>query len=609
MTQRLYTFLRYYATIVAVFASGKLLFMLVNSDSNTIGDGMTPGNIRAAIIHGLPLDLCMSGYIAILPLLFFAFMKTGSVFLKTYNAIVAMLMATAIVVDTFLYGFWGFKLDATVLNYIDRPGEALASVSTGYVVLRLLFIILFAATVSFILPRKAPTGRRNPWMLLLTAPLFVVIRGGVSESTANVGMVYFSDNQFLNHSAVNPMFSFVSSIGKAAKYSDQFNFFEEGQRQQIFNGLYAKGDSITYDSQRLLKTQRPNILIIILEGFGANLVEATGGLKQVAPNLTAAAREGVLFSRCYANSFRTDRGVVSILSGFPGQPTTSVMKMPNRCGNLPSIAKSLKHNGYTTEFVYGGDINFTNMRGYLIATGYEKLVAKEDFTLKQQTSNAWGAQDEHTAERVAEEIGRQSRQPWLMTYLTLSSHEPFEVPSRLIPDDDILNSFAYTDSCIGSLISRLKTTSAWNDLLVIMLPDHNIRGVKAVGNLNTPSPNFYHIPMIWTGGALKDEARGKKMGMIMSQTDLAATMLGQMATDHSNFEFSRNVLADSYDYPFAFSTFNNGIVFRDSTGATVYDNTSNNVIADTPTKSETRLQRGKAILQTLYDRLEALDSK
>ena len=603
MAKRLYIYLRYYFTVVAVFIVGKLLFMAVNGGDHEMALKDAP----AIVWHGLSLDCCMAGYLAIVPLFFFALMKQGNAVFKAYNVVVALLMAVAIVVDAFLYGFWGFRLDATVLNYIDQPEQAFASVSAWYIIVRLFVIAVVAVAIYLVLPRKALKTRRNPWMLFLAAPLFVVIRGGVSESTANVGMVYFSDRQFLNHAAINPMFSFLASISKEEDFSEQFNFFGDEECQDIFHGLYAGKDSVE-SLNVVLKTDRPNILLVIMEGFGSNVMEATSGNKKVAPNITAIANKGLFFSQCFANSFRTDRGVVSILSGFPGQPTTSVMKMANRCSQLPSIAKSMKRSGYETEFIYGGDINFTNMRGYLLSTGYGKLVAKEDFSLSEQNSNAWGAQDEYTSRRVLEEIKLQKSTPWFVTYLTLSSHEPFEVPQKIIANDDVLNSFAYTDRCLGKLVDELEKSPIWDNLLVIMLPDHNIRGVKSLGSADQYSPEFYHIPMIWTGGALREDVRGKQVEAIMSQTDLAATLLGQMGIKHDEYVFSHNVLGD-YEYQFAFGSFNNGFVFRDSTGVTIYDNEAQKVAVESPSSSPSRLQYGRAILQTLYDEMGKLGTK
>jgi hypothetical protein len=95
----------------------------------------------------------------------------------------------------------------------------------------------------------------------------------------------------------------------------------------------------------------------------------------------------------------------------------------------------------------------------------------------------------------------------------------------------------------------------------------------------------------------------------MNQTDVAATLLAQMDIDHSDFLFSRNVLSEQYNDQFAFYTFVDGFCYIDSTGATLYDNAAGKVQENmgngTAEQNLNRENRGKAILQTLYDDLDA----
>lgn len=463
-------------------------------------------------------------------------------------------------------------------------------------------MLLLVALNTWILLKITPSvfaATRKRWagmgiMLLLGGVLFVVIRGGVTESTSNIGQVYFSNEQFLNHSAVNPDFSLLSSLGKSQDFASEFNFFDEGKRAELFNGLYptTDGDSIV----EVLNTKRPNILVILMESYGARFIAPLGGIPDVAPNFNKLTEEGVFFTNCYANSFRTDRGTVCTFSGYLGLPTASVMKIPAKSRTLPSIAEELVKEGYKTDFLYGGDINFTNMKSYLLSKGYQHLTADKDFSLAEQTSNAWGVNDDITFEYLYNQIKDRKETPWHTAFLTLSSHEPFEVPYHRL-DEKIPNAFAFTDDCLGKFIDKLKQTPVWKDLLVICLPDHGFYYPRV--GLNT-APKFYHIPMLWLGGAVKQPM---KIDKIMNQADLAATLLGQLGLDHSSFNFSRNVLGSGYTYPFAFYSFNNGFSFRDSTGVTVFDNNSESVLLEEPAGSEDRINKGKAILQSVYDDL------
>lgn len=595
----------YFFTVLLIFILQKPLFMLYNG---SIEKGFGFADYMQVMVHGASLDAATAGYLTAFPFLLVLISIWFRKFplkkiLYGYYILAAALISIIFVVDMALYTFWGFKLDASVFLYIDSPKEALASVSVGFILLRVLAILLLIALNSWVLLKITPsvlnaTRKRiagTAGMLLLGGVLFIIIRGGVTESTSNIGQVYFSNEPFLNHSAVNPDFSLLSSMGKSQDFASEFNFFDEEKRAALFDGLYptTDGDSII----QVLNTKRPNILIILMEGFGGAFVEPLGGLPDVTPHFNRLSKEGVFFTNCYANSFRTDRGTVCTFSGYLGLPTASVMKIPAKSRTLPAIAEGLSKAGYKTDFLYGGDINFTNMKSYLLSTGYQRLTANTDFSLAEQTSNAWGVNDDITFEYLYNQLrNRKEEGPWHTAFLTLSSHEPFEVPYHRL-EDKIPNAFAYTDECLGKFIDRLKQTPAWKDLLVICLPGHGFYYPREGSNA---MPRFYHIPLLWLGGAVKQPMQVDK---IMNQTDLAATLLGQLGLEHTAFTFSRNVLGSDYKYPFAFYSFNNGFSFRDSTGVTVFDNNSGSILFDEPEADESRLDKGKAILQTVYDDL------
>ena len=595
----------YFFTVLLIFILQKPLFMLYNG---SIEKGFGFADYMQVMVHGASLDAATAGYLTAFPFLLVLISIWFRRFplkkiLYGYYILAAALISIIFVVDMALYTFWGFKLDASVFLYIDSPKEALASVSVGFILLRVLAILLLIALNSWVLLKITPsvltaTRKRiagTAGMLLLGGVLFIIIRGGVTESTSNIGQVYFSNEPFLNHSAVNPDFSLLSSMGKSQDFASEFNFFDEEKRAALFDGLYptTDGDSII----QVLNTKRPNILIILMEGFGGAFVEPLGGLPDVTPHFNRLSKEGIFFTNCYANSFRTDRGTVCTFSGYLGLPTASVMKIPAKSRTLPAIAEGLSKAGYKTDFLYGGDINFTNMKSYLLSTGYQRLTANTDFSLAEQTSNAWGVNDDITFEYLYNQLrNRKEEGPWHTAFLTLSSHEPFEVPYHRL-EDKIPNAFAYTDECLGKFVDRLKQTPAWKDLLVICLPDHGFYYPREGSNA---MPRFYHIPLLWLGGAVKQPMQVDK---IMNQTDLAATLLGQLGLEHTAFTFSRNVLGSDYKYPFAFYSFNNGFSFRDSTGVTVFDNNSGSILFNEPEADESRLDKGKAILQTVYDDL------
>lgn len=602
MRQRLIYLCKFYLFTVVLFIIAKIIFMLVNHE----GQSFTVGDVLNVVWHGLSLDLSTALYVLIVPFLatLVSLWWDGrwlTRILHAYNLLVAIILTLAFVADTSLYPFWHFKLDSLCLQYFDSPAEMRASVSGLYMTVRLIVLIVGVALVYKLYQRiplwhKAPTYRSGTTAgSILLIPLFVIgIRGGLDESTTNVGQVYFSQNQFLNHSAVNPLFNFVTSFEETSFYVPDYEFMSEDERHAAMEGLYFT-HSIATDS--LLRTQRPNIVVILLESCGGIFTEDIGHRKDVMPQLNQLTKEGVYFANFYANSFRTDRGTLCTWSGFPSFPRSSIMKMPAKVRFMPGIAMSLKNAGYRTWYLYGGDINFTNMRSYLVTIGFEELHWKKDYSTEEQRSAKWGVRDDITFATLSDYLKTQAptdpadaRGPVLAGYSTLSSHEPWDVPTHRL-DDEVLNAFNYLDGCIGDFVSEMKQSPLWENLLIILLPDH---GYSYLG-VEPTHPEHDHVPMLWLGGAVKAPRRVEQL---CNQTDLPATLLGQLGIGHDEFKYSRDVMSQGYTYPFAIHTYNNAITMRDSTGFAVFDLNADRTIVDESTDSEALLKKGKAILQT-----------
>ena len=603
--------IKVYLWTVVVFIIAKIGFMFFCRE----GHDFSIGDVWQVILHGLSLDLSTALYVVIIPFLIAiisVWWTVPMILLRGYFAVISIVLALAFVADTSLYPFWGFKLDASCLMYLSTPGEAAASVSTWYLIVRLLAIFIIVAIIFWgyrnhgdcpRVLRKLQTQETVPVisrrhriaetvLYLFCIPLMVIgMRGGIDESTTNIGQVYYSQNQFLNHSAVNPVFNFLYSLDHQLSNDNNYQFMEQSECEELLKDIYTT-ESIDPDS--LLNTKRPDIVIILLESCGEQF-------SKVMPKLQKLKQEGIWFSQCYGNSWRTDRGTVCILSGYPSFPSLSVMKMPEKSRSLPSIAGTLRKEGYQTSFLYGGDINFTNMRSYLIATGWETLKWKKDFTREEQKTSEWGVRDDITLATLYNQITqlptdtlRQERA--LIGYSTLSSHEPWDVPVKHL-DDEVLNAFSYLDDCLGNFIDKLKQTPQWRNLLIVMVADHGIN-YKDVDEQQPLLRN--HIPLMMVGGAVKEP---RIITTLCNQTDICATLLGQLSLPHNDFRFSRDVLSKSYLHPTAVHNYNNAQLLVDSTGYILYDFDASRFAVSKCTDEDQLLRINKAILQTTSDDL------
>ena len=567
--------------------------------------------LALVVWNGLKLDQTVAGYITALPLLVVLAAlwipgRWSRSVLKGYLLVIAAVSATAFAANLALYEYWAFPLDSSVLQYLASPKEALASVTAGQLLLQLLVAAAVFGGMAWCYlrvlrlydPARRSTHRAGSTLVLLLAAgvLFLPIRGGVSVATANVSKVYFSGRMFLNHAAVNPLFSFLSTLSDGDDALYEYEFFPEPERAAIFEPL--RGDlPAGIGTDTLLRTRRPNVVLFLVESFGRSTVDERVGGEPVAPEFQRLKGEGVYFDNLFANSFRTDRGTVAVLSGFPAQTKMAVMKLPVKSQRLPSIARSLRREGYATSFYYGGDLNFTNTASYLYGTGFDRLTWQKDLHFDAPTSK-WGYADDVVIDAFTDHVLAEaaSQRPFFAAMLTLSSHEPFAVPFAKF-DDPMLNAMAFTDASLGRFVERVRQTPVWNDLLVILIADHAYPYPYGIANSDALR---HRIPMLWLGGAVRRPAVVETYG---SQSDLAATLLAQLGIAHGDFLFSRD-LFDPARPKFGYWCFNNGFGVADAGGTTIFDCTSARVIS--PDSTAAQLRDGKAMLQTTYKAIREL---
>lgn len=613
-------FVRTYALLLAIFILQKPLFMLITHNASQMMWGDFFAEMIPVMYHGLRIDLSMAGYLMLLPgLLLLANVWIRQEFIRpifnAYMGLIAAATALCFVLNTVLYPYWCFPLDSMPFFYFfTSPTDAFASASPWEILLGIIALAGITILNWWLLhmpkPKRDRYGRRDYRnegldchrtrtsiiLFLMTGLLILPIRGGFTVATTNTGTAYFSQLSYLNHSAVNPMFSLFESLTRQQDYDKLYRYMDEDEANKIFSSMVSQSDENTYTIlNKEARRHAPDILLVVMESFASDLLPSIGTQKNVAVCLDSIAQQGILFTRFYANSFRTDRGLVAILSGYPAQPTMSIMKDPNKSSHLPSISKSLvKYKNYQTAYYYGGDINFTNQRSYLISQGFQRITSDQDFPIEQRLSK-WGVHDHIVADKLMYDIEHEkpTGHPMLRVFQTSSSHEPFEVPySRL--QDKRLNAFAYTDSVMGAIVRRYRKLPQWKNTLIIFVPDH-VGGYKE--HLDNGDRSRYQIPLILTGGAIE---RPMKIKLIGSQQDIAATLLGQLGVEHKDFLFSKNMLSDATP-KFAFFTVNDAFGVVSEENSLIFDNKSKKVLYDKGAIHGYNIKRGQAYLQKLYD--------
>jgi phosphoglycerol transferase MdoB-like AlkP superfamily enzyme len=611
MRARLRIFLSLVIFWLLFMMTARIFFLTYNWDLTA---GLTAKEIFLSLLHGLRMDASMSGYFLaasglLLTISSFFNKRWISEVLIILHILLIVLSTLIVTVDLELYRHWGFRLNTTPLMYIGA--EAMGSVSPAvYLKLSFIFIALVLSFLHLFRKRISPQikyiedagvpGKTAAALLFISALMFIPIRGSFTVAPMNTGFVYYHNTKpFANHSAVNVIWNFLYSVRKGSSSDYPENFYDKDKTEQLFSELYESTGTTT----TVLKNNRPNIILIIMESFTADVVEPLGGLKGVTPYLNKLCGEGILFSNIYSSGDRTDKGLISILSGYPAQPQGSIIKLPSKTEKLPQLNRFIKKLGYKTSFLYGGDIDFANFRSYLNSSGFDQITTLDDFERDLYTSK-WGVHDQFMFEKATHELDT-TTETFFKVILTLSSHEPFDVPLnppfREGNDEESLfvNSCHYTDQSLGRFIEYCRTKEWWNNTLVIITADH---GHRYPGNKELIQKERFHIPLLMIGGSVSKDTVVHTIG---NQTDIANTLLGQIDQVTKDFVFSKDLL-NKTTKPFSayFFTDGYGFVFPDK--YVVYDNAGKRFLKDDGA-SEQDIEISKAYQQKLFSNYNKLD--
>jgi phosphoglycerol transferase MdoB-like AlkP superfamily enzyme len=578
--------------------------------------------ITGIFFHGLRIDLSTAGYLGVIPFLLWFIhslvpTRVTKPLITGYTAFMLLLVALITTSDLQIYKIWGTKLNAQAIGYLRFPKEAMASMSSSPLFLLVticvgLFLagyflyVAFFKSVSFEVPHLSwsTLTARLVLFIVFSGVLVLAIRGGTGLAPMNPGFAYFSNHQFANHAALNASWNLMYDLKHFFRHkNNQFTYMSDAEMKTRVDRLAATARPDSTES--ILTVSRPNIVLIIIESWTADVIASLGAEKGITPYFDELATQGILFTDFYANGYRTSFGIAAVLSGFPSTPEGSILNRPNKMERLPTLADTLRANGYATSFYYGGDTHFDDMNAFFVHSKFASVTNKTSFAAKDMNSK-WGVHDQVLFERVLSDLGRQPV-PFFSAMLTISSHEPFEVPMETVfkgTDQPALfkNSIHYTDKSLKYFFEKAQLQPWFKNTLFILTADHG-SGLLAQKQ-EAFAPERYRIPLLLYGAVIKQEYLGVKNELTGSQSDISATLLAQLQIPYNAFLWSNN-LFNTHRTSFAYYNFAGGFAFKSGARNVMYDTVSNKEILSNgqqPSRhdSDETLRDGHAYLQNLY---------
>lgn len=588
------------------FIVAKAVFLLFNFSATS---ALPLSDLTGIFLHGFRMDISLVSYLMILPgiLLALSFLFSPKILertIKIFTLVLLLVITFLNVLDIGLYPHWGTRVGISAFDYIGNPKEMIANVTWWQVLLAILFfvtyVVFFFSLYKKFLSTLVFNAARQKWMylpvmLFLSALLFIPIRGGLGTSPINLSTVSFSPKLYVNQASYNFLWYFFQTVERKKHFENPCLYTDAEKALGIFAETENRRETpdslfLQIDSQK-----QPNVLLIILESFSNKIIPSLGGTFAVCPNLDSICKEAVVFSNFYASGNRSDRGLSALLGSYPSLLTQSIINFPEKSDKLTMLSEYFNRNGYNSAFYYGGDIDFYNLKSFVLQGGFKNITDGYDFPASLREMSNWGVPDGFLFERVLTEFS--DDKPFFNVVYTLSSHPPYDVPVIIINgqtnEAKYLNSVAYTDSCLGEFLGEFRKTKFWENTLVVITADH---GALEPGPTQIIEPETYRIPLIFTGGLVKNHAVYQNIG---GQPDLMPTIVRQFGWVPDSALFGHDLFSEPQ---YAFYMSNSGWGYITTEGSYFFDTETSSFKTFRGNENPSPgLDFAKAYLQILHD--------
>jgi phosphoglycerol transferase MdoB-like AlkP superfamily enzyme len=565
--------------------------------------------------YALPLDIAAASYLMVVTFLIFIFYQIFRkswilMFDRIYTLIALIAFFLITTAELGIYDEWKTKLPYKALFYLNHPGEIYDSTS-GVAFFLLLFLLagqvviwFFIFNKYFRLKKSQIKFRLVPFLLIILTPIFLFlgIRGGWSAIPINQSQSYYSKHNILNLAAINSGYSFLFSTLESFAYKSEnpFRFMDQAKAEQIVEKLHKTEADTTIS---VLKTNCPNIVILIMESWTGDVIESISSAKGITPEFKELEKEGILFTQLYASGNRSEQGIECINSGFPATPITSLTHHLEKIPKLPSLAKVLKGENYFSSFYFGGQLIYGGIKSYLMVSGFDRVLEETDFS-RSLPRGKLGIIDEQMFDQLLAGLNSQN-QPFLSELFTISSHSPYDQPKDTVihfadSENDFLNSVYYTDHCLGEFFRKARPQSWFSNTLFVIVADHSH---NSQFNHSILSVEYRKIPLLLYGDVIKDKFRGIQVNRISSQNDIPGTLLNQLGLPSDQFYWSRDLFNPGTP-EFAYFEATEGVGWVCPDGYFVYHRKIKDYaeIKINPEKMDSVIMNGKAYLQVVFQR-------
>ncbi len=546
------------AIALGLVTLSRFLLALWQFDRITATDGWS--NL---LVQGLRVDIATLCWLFILPCLLAAILPVDGMVGKIWRAVLRVWLVAGLWIMVYMelatppfIMEYDLRPNRLFVEYLIYPKEVFSMLWQGYKIELFIGLVGSIATLwlGWIFSGKVTENvRQIKWQWRPVLAIAVVLlgvlgaRSSLGHRPLNPAMVAFSSDPLVNDLVLNSSYSVFFAINNMKSERSADKFYGQMSQDKIIELVkassakhdFVQGSLPTLNVNNATYQGKPkNLVILLQESLGARFVGGLGGLP-LTPNLDKLLEEGWNFTQMYATGTRSVRGIEAITTGFPPSPSRAVVKLSKSQTGFFTIADLLKKQGYHTQFIYGGEAHFDNMKSFFLGNGFEQIVDEPQYQNPEFTGS-WGVSDEDLYNKADEEFTRLNKEgkPFFSLVFTSSNHSPFEYPAgKIEPYESEFNTrnntVKYSDYALGTFFDKAKQSDYWENTIFIVIADHDAR---VFGSQLVPVDRF-HIPAVILGKGIEP----RKDDRLANNIDMPPTLLSLIGIDATSPMIGRDL--------------------------------------------------------------------
>lgn len=582
MIKRLPNYIRYIITNVLCLFVFSFIFRLIFFFIFVNADSVSSSDLTTAFSFGARFDIKLA-VLAFFPLALLVLITNYRFFQKKiYRHIATIYLVLIYLTLTLFYltdiGYYSYlhttRLDSTSLRFLSNLGISSQFLWESYPVIKgaigLILLILItryltkrhygktAAKMMVPISKKVKAVYFVGVLLLLSFGIY----GSLTHYPLRWSEAFFSKNNVINQFALNPVLNFY----------DSFAFRNEGmdlEKTKAYYPVIADYLGLSKDSLDFRRevhfdsvpSNKPNIVVVMLESLGAATLGAYGNPANGTPHIDKLMANSVHFDNFYVHKPNTAGSVFASITGLPDVDNVKTVSRNYRAIDQRIIFDQF--DGYEKLYFLGGSANWANIRGVFQSNINDLKIYEEGSYEIEDRADVWGIDDYdlfRESDKVLSELNKNGK-PFVAYIQSATNHRPFTVPDeketyKPLKEGEIseaileqsgfislaqLNALRYLDFNVDVFLRRAKESGYYDNTVFVFFGDHN----TSMNPTETFKKEFeleiqvHHVPFFIHAPKF---IQPKKITNVAKLVDLFPTAATIAKSDYINYTLGSNAL-------------------------------------------------------------------